>query len=152
MEYINKYIYKGRDCTTVAVSNTDDVVTRYLQGQYIGPVEACWRLSEFATHIESPVEQLALYLKGQQTVYFLDDLTAEELAKKVANTYSTLIGFFQYNTDYTDSYWYLYQEFPQHYIWKALTGMWSPDSEGTVSVAYITAVPFRVSSTIYSYF
>jgi hypothetical protein len=131
IKYIHKYIYKGSDRTTVAVSNTDDEITRYLQGRYIGPVEACWRLFEFPTHHEfPPVQHLALHLEGQQTVYFADDLTAEELAVRAANTRSTLMAFFQYNTAHADGRQHLYQEFPQHYTWKASTGTWSPRKRG----------------------
>lgn len=131
VKYINKYIYKGPDRTTVAVSNTDDEITRYLHGRYIGPVEACWRIFEFPTHIEfPPVQHLAIHLDGQQPVYFSADLTTEELADKAANSRSTLMAFFQYNTDHADGHQYLYQEFPEHYTWKASTKTWSLRQRG----------------------
>ena len=39
VKYIYKYIYKGSDCTTLWLIDSDEV-NKYLQGHYIGPSEA----------------------------------------------------------------------------------------------------------------
>ncbi|KAL9560152.1 hypothetical protein PS6_000359 [Mucor atramentarius] len=48
-------------------NNKNDEVAKYLNGRYISPVEAAWRLFEFAMHEESSsVSPLAAYLENEQ--------------------------------------------------------------------------------------
>ena len=131
VKYIHKYVYKGTDRTTVAVSGTDDEITRYVQARYVGPTEAFWRLFEYATHQEfPPVQHLAVHLPGQHIVCFTDNLSPEQVAAKAANARSTLMAFFEYNTMYEDGRQYLYHEFPQHYVWKADRRIWVKRQRG----------------------
>ena len=66
IKYINKYIYKGDDRTTVQLSDNNDEISKYLHGRYIGPTEAIWRLFEFPVYEEyPPVKHLAVHLPGQ---------------------------------------------------------------------------------------
>ena len=70
VKYIYKYIYKGNDRTTLRLTNGDKV-TQYLQGCYIGPFKAIWRLLKFFIYNKSPlVIQLTVYLLGEQPIYF----------------------------------------------------------------------------------
>jgi hypothetical protein len=116
IKYIHKYVYKGTDRTTLAVSGTDDEITCYVQAWYVGPTEAFWRLFEYRTYQEfPPVQHLAIHLPGQHTVSFTDDLPLEELAVKAADARLTLIAFFKYNTKYTDGRTLLYHQFPENY-------------------------------------
>ncbi len=50
IKYIHKYVYKGTDRTTVAVTATNDEITRYVHARYVSPCEAIWRLFEFSIH------------------------------------------------------------------------------------------------------
>jgi len=82
IKYIHKYIYKGSNRTTLQLPETDnaDEVKRHLQGQYIGPCEAIWRLFEFCKDEEFPaVYHLPIHLPGQQPAYFGEDLSWDEL-------------------------------------------------------------------------
>ena len=98
MKYIHKYVYKGSDRTIAVVRSTDDEITCYVQGRYIGPTEAIWRLFEFPTHQEwPPVEHLPVHLPGQHTIYFADNLTVSQVATKAERTRSKLMAFFLYN-------------------------------------------------------
>jgi len=131
VKYIHKYVYKGSDRTTAAVAATDDEIARYLQGRYIGPTEGFWRLFEYPTHQEfPPVQQLAIHLENQHTVYFADNLDPAALAAKAARSCSTLMAYFAYNMDHEDSRQYLYSEFPIYYTWKAKTTSWAPQKRG----------------------
>ena len=66
IKYIHKFIYKGSDRAIIQVDLEKDEVAQYLQGRYIEPIEAMWRIFEFSTHEESPsVEQLAMHLPGE---------------------------------------------------------------------------------------
>jgi hypothetical protein len=132
VKYISKYVYKGSDRTTVAVAATDDEITRYLNGRYIGPTEAVWRLFEFPTHEEwPPVEHLSVHLKGQQSVYFPDDLTADQLQDKMDRTRSKLMAFFDRNKHDENARQYLYADFPSHFTWHQKTCTWETRQRDT---------------------
>ena len=80
---------------------------------------------EFPTHQEkAPVQQLPVYLKGMQTVYFSDNHSASQLASKVEKTRSKLMAFFIYNEQFADGCQHLYSEFPAHFTWKQPTRTW----------------------------
>ena len=82
IKYIHKYIYKDSDRTTIQLQETAnaDGVQRHLQGRYIGPCEAIWRLFEYRMHEEFPaVYQLPVLLPGEQPVYVANGLTRDEL-------------------------------------------------------------------------
>ena len=75
VKYIHKYIYKGGDQATVHLESEKDEIKRYLNGRYIGPTEAIWRIFEFKVHEGLPsVTHLAIHLPGEQAIYFPDSL------------------------------------------------------------------------------
>ncbi|OBZ81251.1 hypothetical protein A0J61_10700 [Choanephora cucurbitarum] len=103
IKYINKYVYKGPDRTTVHLRNESDEIERYLTSRYIGPTEAVWRLFKYAMYEEDPsVTWLAIHLENEQPVYFDPEASAEEIQLIIDNTYFTLMGFFKYNTTNED--------------------------------------------------
>ena len=131
IKYIHKYVYKGADRTTVAVTAAEDEITRYIHARYISPCEAIWRLFEFPTHQEwPPVQHLAVHLEGEQAVYFPDDISPSALAAKTAAARSTLMGFFEYNATHEDSRQYLYSEFPAYFTWDPRIRAWKPRQRG----------------------
>jgi hypothetical protein len=131
IKYIHKYVYKGADRTTVAVTATDDEIARYVQARYVSPCEAVWRLFEFPTHQEfPPVQHLAVHLQGEQTVYFPDDISATDLARRTAAARSTLMAFFEYNTLHEDGRPYLYTDFPAQFTWDRKDRTWKPRQRG----------------------
>ncbi len=131
VKYIHKYVYKGVDRTTVAVENTGDEITRYLQGRYLGPTEAFWRLFEYPTHEEfPPVQHLAVHLKGEQPVYFPEDLDKETLQARMEKSKSTLMAFFDYNKAHQDGPKYLYSEFPTYFVFNKGSRKWHCRQKG----------------------
>ena len=131
IKYIHKYIYKGSNRATIQVDIEKDEVAQYFQGRYIGPKEAMWRIFEFSTHEEfPPVEQLAIHLPGEQPVYFKEDVVAEELQERMDSARSTLMAFFDYNSINKESPRYLYQEFPEHYVYLRKERRWKPRQRG----------------------
>ena len=61
-----------------------DKIAQYLQGRYIRPIEAMWKIFEFLTYEKSPsIEQLAIYLPGKQPFYFEEDVMVEELQERM---------------------------------------------------------------------
>jgi len=105
IKYIHKYIYKGSDRTTLQLQETDnaDKVKQNLQGRYIGPCEAIWRLFEFRMHEEFPaVYHLPIHLPEQQPIYFGEDLSWDELQLRLDTTQSKLMSWFTYNQEHQD--------------------------------------------------
>ena len=50
-------------------------------------------------------------------IVFTDENTAVEVEHRAQNATLTLIGFFNQCAKSEDTRQYLYQEFPQHYVW-----------------------------------
>jgi len=123
VKYIHKYIYKGGDKATAIIEDQADEIKRYLHGRYIGPTEAVWRLFEFRMHEEFPaVTHLAIHLLGELAVYFSGDENLEALQDRIESARSTLIAFFDYNNEHSDGRQFLYQEFPQYYVYTSRDG------------------------------
>ncbi|CAH2100130.1 unnamed protein product [Euphydryas editha] len=55
IKYICKYINKGSDQATFALTNKHDEVTRFQSGRYISSTEAVWRILSFNIHERYPV-------------------------------------------------------------------------------------------------
>lgn len=54
MKYIDKYIYKEYDCTTMQIGNEDDEVKQYIDAQYIRALNATWHLFGIKMYEEVP--------------------------------------------------------------------------------------------------
>jgi len=72
VKYLSKYIYKGPDRATMEISGRmQDEIKAYLDGQFIGPTEACWKIFEFNMHEESPaVQHPPIHLPNEHYVNF----------------------------------------------------------------------------------
>ena len=123
VKYIHKYIYKGGDRATAILESDQDEIQRHLHGRYIGPTEAVWRLFEFKTHQELPVvTTLQLHLPGQQAVYFSEREDPVAIQVRLDRSMTTLLAFFNYNSENVDGRGYLYHEFPEHYVYERKVG------------------------------
>ena len=70
IKYICKYVCKGSDQLTIALTNDNDEVSNFQSGRYISSAEAVWRTLGFAIHDRSPsVMHLAVHLENGQRVY-----------------------------------------------------------------------------------
>lgn len=98
VKYIHKYIYKGGDRTSLQLQSDDDEIKCYLQGRYIGPTEAMWRLFEFLMHEEYPaVIHLTVHLLGEQVKSGPANTSIEGIQNRMDSARSTLMAFFKYN-------------------------------------------------------
>ncbi|POS82286.1 hypothetical protein EPUL_003713, partial [Erysiphe pulchra] len=80
IKYLAKYVYKGSDRATLAVPGEHNEIDMTLQGRYIGPVQAIWRLMGYTTHEEKPaVMQLPYQLEGRHRVAFSRVMTREQI-------------------------------------------------------------------------
>lgn len=125
VKYIHKYIYKGHDRTTLEQDVNE--VKAYIDARYVSANEAVWRLFRFRLHEEKPsVERLPVHLPGQQNVVFTANNTSQEILNRIQNKVTKLMAYFNYYHDNPDSTKYLYQEFPQHFVWINKTQKWKP--------------------------
>ncbi|SAM01867.1 hypothetical protein [Absidia glauca] len=117
VKYINKYVYKGSDRTTMKLSDTNDEIDKYLQGRYIGPSEAFGKLFEYKVHEEDPtVTSLALHLPNEQPVFFPEDASAPQIQHILQTSTSMLIAYFKYYEENPTAEKHLYQEFPRYFV------------------------------------
>lgn len=86
---------------------------------------------EFPVHEEySPVQELTVHVPNQQVEYLKPDVTEEEIQSKMDRSCSTLMTFFDYNTEHPDGRHLLYQEFPEHYVFDRKNKAWHPRKKG----------------------
>jgi len=131
VKYIHKYIYKGHDRATVQVGNVDEI-QEYIDGRYIGPVEACWHLFEFPMHQELPsVYRLPVHLQNEQQVYFQGNDDLQDVLDRPSANKTRLTEWFKANQEYPDTAsQHFYQDFPQHFVWEAKGHRWKPRQRG----------------------
>ncbi|XP_026384039.1 uncharacterized protein LOC113279570 [Papaver somniferum] len=111
VKYINKYIYKGYDKTTVAVGAKDEV-QMYIHARYIGPPEAAWHLFGYSMHREEPnVVRLAIHFPGKQRIIYESEGSIEGFTDKAENYKSTLMSYFEFYAENPTAPAYTYQEF-----------------------------------------
>ena len=131
IKYVHKYIYKGTDRAVLSVAE-DDEVQQHLNGRYISPSEAVWRLFEYPVHKEwPPVEPLAVHLPNQQLVTFPADSTAEDLRARLNRSATTLTAFFRQNADSATGRDLLYQDFPTRFVYHRPSRTWQLRQRGT---------------------
>jgi hypothetical protein len=109
-----------------------DEVQQHLNGRYISPSEALWRLFEYPVHKEyPPVVPLAVHLPDRQMITFRAEATAADLASCLERSATTLTAFFKQNADSTLGHHLLYQEFPAVFTWDRPSRTWQVRQRGT---------------------
>jgi hypothetical protein len=127
VKYVTKYIYKGPDLATVDVGGNRDEIKQYVDGRYIGPVEACWRIMEFTMHRELPsVYRLPVHLEGQHLVFFNPDDVPEDVVQRPNSQVTQLTQWFAANNTYPAANQHTYQDFPQHFVYNSSQKKWTP--------------------------
>ncbi|XP_054285654.1 uncharacterized protein LOC129002107 [Macrosteles quadrilineatus] len=125
IKYICKYINKGSDQATFAVSNDTDEIKMYQSGRYICTSEAVWRILSFPIHERfTAVLHLEVHLPNEQRVYFQPGNVRERMDQS-----TTLLAFF--NLCQTDAFsrTLLYNELPYYYTYSKQRG-WSRRRRG----------------------
>ncbi len=111
VKYLYKYVYKGHDHAQVDIGPVDvaapdgaapaqpcmrDEIKIYQDGRYVSTSEASHRLYGFDLHKEHPnVIQLAVHLKGRQTILFQEGTNATAVLNQ--NPHTTLTAWFTFN-------------------------------------------------------
>ncbi|MBW0491242.1 hypothetical protein O181_030957 [Austropuccinia psidii MF-1] len=97
LKYLYKYICKGEDKSALNLE-VDDETTSFVNGRYIGPSGATWRLFQFHMSGREPaIQRLSLHLEDKQLVYFRDAEGAIEQIVTGSVKKTTLTEFFKLN-------------------------------------------------------
>ncbi|RKF61755.1 hypothetical protein OnM2_039090 [Erysiphe neolycopersici] len=107
--------YGCGDRTTVEVQ--EDEIKTYIEGKYIGPMQADYRMMEYPTQKEyPPVVQLIVHLKDQQPVYFPESATSDQIHSAMARSRTSHKAYFDCNRQNEDGRAVLYQDFPENFV------------------------------------
>ena len=128
-KYLFKYIQKGPDLASLEINDRDEI-KRYTEGCYISPSEAGHRIYQFDVHGQVlNVVRLQVHLPGQHMVTFDPDENIDAILVRASHERTTLTAYFEVNAHPGDfgveARKYTYQEFPQHFTWKANGKKWS---------------------------
>ena len=101
MKYIFNYIHKGGDraCCKIQKNHEEneevyDEIAQYIDGRYLSPMEAAWRLQSFPLCGRNhTVERLSVHTENQQKIIF-DENNIEE---SLNNSETTLTAWFKLN-------------------------------------------------------
>ncbi|EFP93666.2 uncharacterized protein PGTG_19561 [Puccinia graminis f. sp. tritici CRL 75-36-700-3] len=122
MKYLFKYICKGVDRSSMRMTEGDETL-KFINGRYIGPSEAVYRLLRFPTNEREPaIQRLAIHLDGQHTVYFTDQEGLERQMESGSAARTTLTEYFRLNRLNAIGYGVparslLYHEIPKYFRW-----------------------------------
>ncbi|RXK40560.1 hypothetical protein M231_02212 [Tremella mesenterica] len=127
VKYLFKYVYKGGDRSAFVIHEPGDPVDEisdYLDGRYISPAEACYRLFAFEISEHSPsVTRLVVHTPGDQPVLFRP--TANARASLVDVRQSMLEAFFTFCSHHPDeTRTLLYPDAPSLLTWHKSLGEW----------------------------
>ena len=145
LKYLFKYIQKGPDLASLEINDRDEI-KRYTEGRYISPSEAIHRIYEFDVHGQVPnVVRLQIHLPGQHMVTFNPEEDINIILDRASNENTTLTAYFKANADGgrlgEEARKYTYQEFPQHFTWKADQKIWSKRQSPNLAIGRMYFVP-----------
>lgn len=65
IKYIGKYVYKRSNLTRLTMGDGYNEAAMTVQGRYVSPAQAVWRILEYTSHQEKPaVMLLPFHLEG----------------------------------------------------------------------------------------
>jgi len=110
-----------------------DEIKAHLDGHFIGPIEACWKIFEFNMHKESPAVQcFPIHLSNEHYVNFHTHQTVNEVLARQNVEKTQLTAWFNYNSAHDDGLGFIYWQFPQHYTWNTKVKSWHPRRQAKV--------------------
>lgn len=127
VKYLFKYVYKGNDRAAFVLHEADEDVNEiknYLDGRYISPAEACYRLFSYNISEHGPsVSRLPIHLPGDKTVMFRPTADARATLRSVKP--SKLEAFFSYCRLHPgETANLLYPDCPGVLTWDEANGNW----------------------------
>jgi hypothetical protein len=128
IKYPFKYVHKGPDRALLEYQR--DEIRRWIDGRYISPPEASWRILRFEMHDQvPPVIRLQVHLEGHHMVAFNPNDNIEDVVQRGAQARTTLTAYFDANADVgrlgAEARKHTYQEFPQYFTWDDVGKQWN---------------------------
>lgn len=139
IKYLFKYVSKGMErvrfvvqknvsvgqCTTSSQHIVVDEIRNFVDGRYLCPHEAAWRIFDFLIHEREPsVTILPVHLPDKQTVYFKENTRIHDVVQHPAFGYSLLLGWFENNKWESLGTNLTYIAFPTKYWWDKDAKIW----------------------------
>ncbi|OAV90340.1 hypothetical protein PTTG_28369 [Puccinia triticina 1-1 BBBD Race 1] len=132
IKYLYKYITKGHDRLSLAIDSNDEVQS-FIEGRYIGPCEAAWRLFKMPLSDRwPPVTRLSIHEEGEQLVYFKSQDGLEGQINNGKATQTSLTGFMLLNfedaigADGRHARDLFYEDVPTYFWWDKSRKIWVP--------------------------
>ncbi|XP_077201143.1 uncharacterized protein LOC143841157 [Paroedura picta] len=132
VKYLFKYIYKGYDCATIRLTETNqryDEIKMHVDSRYVSPPEAMWRLLSYNLHAQShSIVRLPVHLPDYQSVIF-DARTLQTNPATVesnAQRDTMLTAWFLLNSEHEEARSILYIDIPKTYIFQKDIRKWVP--------------------------
>ncbi|XP_073363567.1 uncharacterized protein [Aegilops tauschii subsp. strangulata] len=135
VKYLYKYIYKGHDKASFSIDHPDtdgniDEIKRYVDGRWITPPEAMWRIFGFPLCANyPPVLQLPLHLPNMHRVAFNAQADLKNVVASENNSKSMLTEYFKVNQEHPRARHILYKDFPGSFTWQKKKKFWKPRVE-----------------------
>lgn len=90
----------NKECPIAVETPVTDEIRSFLDGRYICPHEAAWRILDFPIHEhDPPVMILPVHLENRQTAYFKEDIPLKDVVRNPGFAISPLLGWFNHNKD-----------------------------------------------------
>ncbi|KAL3636557.1 hypothetical protein CASFOL_018856 [Castilleja foliolosa] len=141
IKYLFKYISKGADRVRFCITRSEDApnadsgnvtpvineIQNFVDGRYICPHEASWRILNFPIHERNPaVEVLAVHLQNMQNVTFKENLRLEAIVRNPAFGRTTLTEWIERNKRDSDGLDLTYVAYSSRYRWDKRAITWIP--------------------------
>mmetsp|Transcript_13935 Transcript_13935/g.25805 ORF Transcript_13935/g.25805 Transcript_13935/m.25805 type:complete len:831 (-) Transcript_13935:1923-4415(-) len=155
IKYVHKYIFKGPDRASIRVDRDGghyiDELQDYVDGRYVSPVEACWRLFRFSMHgCSHAIAHLPVHLPDEQQIYFPNSQQgAQDAAATVQET--KLTQFFALCSETGPHAEFArtltYQDLPLHFCWA--DNRWKPRARNLKVIGRVYTVSIREGERFY---
>ncbi|XP_076882480.1 uncharacterized protein LOC143530957 [Bidens hawaiensis] len=139
IKYLFKYISKGADRIQYTITKTpaptnptqhDDLsrlneIQNFVDGRFICPHEASWRIFNFLIHDRHPaVQTLAVHLENMQNITFRDNDLLDNVVGNSFNRRTTLTEWIRNNQFDERGRHLRYVDYLTEYTWKASSKSW----------------------------
>ncbi|GJY94110.1 DNA helicase [Tanacetum coccineum] len=141
IKYLFKYISKGTDRVVAQITRPVgesseppdrsaihvDEIQNFVDGHFICPYEACWRILKFEIHSRHPaVQKLSVHLENKQVITFRDRQPLQFITNNDEKKMTTLTEWLEFNKVNEIGRHLTYIDFPKEFVWYADSKTWQP--------------------------